>query len=82
MPPKNNIGVDGDSWIIIWIDIIIEVFFELLEKIYNNKKRSDIGFKPKAWVGFQAGVQAIYLGIEHITVRKVRSKLDYVCFLN
>ena len=81
MLPKNNIAADGDSWILIWSDAMIEVFLELLEEVHNNGKRSDTGFKPKAWVGFRAGVQAVYLGTEHITVGKVRSKLDYVCFL-
>ena len=81
MPPKNNIAADGDSWILVWSNAMIEVFLELLEEAHNNGKRSDTGFKPEAWVGFRAGVQAVYLGTEHITVGKVRSKLDYVRFL-
>ena len=81
MPPKNNIAVNGDFWILIWSDTMIEVFLELLEEAYNNRKKSDTGFKPKAWVGFRAGVQAVYLGTKYIIVEKVKSKLDYVCFL-
>ena len=51
MPPK-NIAADGDSWILVWSDAMIEVFLELLEEAHNNGKRSDTGFKPEAWMGF------------------------------
>ncbi len=60
---------------------MIEVFLELLEEAHNNGKRSDTVFKPEAWVGFRAGIQAVYLGDEHITVGKIGSKLDYVRIL-
>ena len=56
MPPNNSITVDGNFWILIWSDAMIETFLELLEKTHNNEKRSDIKFKPKVRVGFWAGV--------------------------
>lgn len=79
MPPKKNPTVSGDSWILLWSDAMINVFLELLEEAHDNGKRSDTGFKLEAWVQFRAGVQNVYLGDEHITVAKLRSKLDYVC---
>ena len=60
---------------------MIEVFLELLEEAHNNGKRSDTGFKPEAWVGFRAGIQAVYQGDEHTTTGKIRSKLDYISIL-
>ena len=79
MPPKKIPNAAGDSWILLWSDAMINVFLELLEEAHDNGKRSDTGFKPEAWVQFRAGVQNVYLGDEHITVAKLRSKLDYVC---
>lgn len=54
MPPKKThaIGADSESWILIWSNAMVEVFLKLLKKAYDNEKRSDIGFKPKAWIGF------------------------------
>lgn len=72
MSPRKNIaaGADGDSWILVWSDAIIKVFLELLEEAHDNGKRSDTGFKPKAWAGFRAGIQAVYQGDERITTGK------------
>ena len=61
---------------------MIEVFLQLLEEAHDNGKRSVTGFKPEAWVGFRAGIQAVYQGHEHIITEKIRSKLDFVCIHN
>ena len=84
MPPRKNLAVGGDveSWILVWRDAMIEVFLKLLEEAHDNGKRSDTGFKPEAWVGFRAGIQAVYQGDEHIITGKIRSKLDFVCIHN
>lgn len=61
---------------------MIEVFLKLLEEAHDNGKRSDTGFKPEAWAGFRVGIQAVYRGDEHISIIKIRSKLDYICILD
>lgn len=59
---------------------MINIFLGLLEKAHNySGKRSGTGFKPEAWVELRTGAQNVYLGDEHITMGKIRSKLDYVC---
>lgn len=58
---------------------MIDLFLELLDEVHKNGKRRDTGVKPQVWVGFRSGIQAVYYGDEHITIGKMRSKLDYVC---
>lgn len=50
---------------------MIEIFLTLLEEAHDNGKRSDTGFKPKAWVGFRAGIHGIYQGEKHIIIGKI-----------
>lgn len=57
---------------------MINIFLELLNKVYNNSKKSNIGFKPNAWIQFRASVQNVYLGDKYIIITKLRSKLDYI----
>lgn len=47
-------NASADSWILIWSDAMM--FLKLSKEIYNNGKSNDIGFKPEAWVGFQANI--------------------------
>lgn len=58
---------------------MVEVFQELLDEVHNNGKRRDTRVKPQAWVRFRAGIQVVYHGDEHITIGKIRPKLNYVC---
>lgn len=57
---------------------MINIFLELLNKVYNKDKKSNTGFKPKAWIQFRASIQNVYLGDKHIIIIKLRSKLDYI----
>lgn len=50
---------------------MISIFLKLFKKEYDNEKRSNSGFKPKAWVQFQADIQNIYLDDEHIIIAKL-----------
>lgn len=79
MLPKKASGIARDSWVLVWSDAMINVFLELLEEAHDTGKRTDNGFKPEVWTQFRAGIQNVYLGNEHITMVKIRSKLDYVC---
>lgn len=74
MPPKRN-----NAFVLVWTDVMIDTFLRLLEEVHDNGKRSNVGFKPEVWTGFQAGIQAVYLSDTYIAVGKIRSKLDYVC---
>lgn len=38
--------INDNSWILVYSNKIIEIFLELLEKTYNNKKKN-INFKFK-----------------------------------
>lgn len=49
MPLRKNLaGVNNESWVLIWSNAMIEVFLNILQEVYDNKKKHNIGFKPKA----------------------------------
>ena len=79
MPPRKNPAGDNESWVLIWSDAMIKVFLNMLEEAHDNGKKSDTGFKPKAWVGFRTAIQDVYQGDEQITTEK--AKLDYIYIL-
>lgn len=75
MPPNK----DQDSTaVLVWSDGMIAVFLRLFKEQYDLGKRSDTGFKPKAWNVFREGIQIEYTGMGHIKIERIRSKLVYV----
>lgn len=59
---------------------MIEVFLERLDEVHNNGKRMDTGFKNlRHGLDFELVYRLfVYHSDEHITIGKIRSKLDYV----
>ena len=39
MPAKKNPAADGNSWILVWSDAVIELFLELLEEAHKKRKK-------------------------------------------
>lgn len=75
MPPKKD---QDDTVVLVWSDVMITNFLQLLEEQHDLGKRSDTGFKPEAWNIFRGGIQSEFTGTGYIKIKKIRSKLDYV----
>lgn len=75
---KKSSSIARDMLVLLWNNIIINVFLKLLQKIYEIGKKTNNTLKSMAWTEFWASIQNNYPGNKHITVVKIYSKLNYI----